>query len=359
MDGTGVVNDLAKSNQARYAGYDKIMGNISWLLIALVSLDIKLLPPDEQSTVFLAAFSIALLLYNVGARYVVFPGRSSQFKTFVDLMVFLCFIVAVSWFTGKITSPFISLIYLVLMTTSLTQGRRITYFMAALAVSSYILLASEHISAMLYEHNFISHLLELFPFMLIAHLGAMLSGEAENARQEIEKLSLTDEVTGLNNMRNFFYLSDIQEKLARRHHRKFTICMLDADNLKQINDRYGHFAGTELINQVARTISRNIRCTDIAARYGGDEFIIMFTDAEKDGCCGAVQRIVRGMSETPFECRGTMLTSTISAGIASFPEDGADVKSVMAKADEAMYRSKKNGKNMVTVYNAEGKSEFT
>jgi len=353
MDGTEVVNDVAKSKQVRYAGYDKIMGNISWLLIALVSLDIKLLPPDEQSTIFLAGFSVALLVYNVGARYVVFPGRSSQFKTFVDLMVFLCFIVAVSWFTGKITSPFISLIYLVLMTTSLTQGRRLTYFMAVLAVSSYILLASEHITVMLYEHTFVSSLLELFPFMLIAHLGAMLSGEAENARREIEKLSLTDEVTGLNNMRNFFYLSEIQEKLAKRHKRKFTICMLDADNLKQINDRHGHFAGTELINQVAGIISRNIRCTDIAARYGGDEFIIMFTEGAKDGCYGAVQRIVKGMSENPFEFKGAMLTSTLSAGVASFPEDGADVKTVMAKADEAMYRSKKNGKNMVTIYNGE------
>lgn len=341
---------LDVNKRDRYAGYDKIMGNISWLLIALVSLDIKLLPPDEKSAPFLVFFCVLLLFYNVAARYVVFPGRSGQVKTFVDLMVFLCFIVMVSWVTGKVTSPFISLIYLVLMAASLTQGKRVTYFMAGLAVSSYILLASEHVSFRLYEDTFLTHILELFPFMLIAHLGAMLSGEAENARKEVERLSLTDEITGLNNMRSFFRLAEVQEELSKRHGRSFSICMLDADNLKQINDRYGHFAGTELIRHISRIISQNIRNTDISARYGGDEFIVMFNESSKEDICKAVERIVDDLAAAPFDSQGVELHSTLSAGVSSFPQDGPDVRSVMAKADEAMYISKKEGKNRVTVY---------
>src|SRR6266498_3583867 len=150
MGNTAKQEDFFITDRTRYTGYDKIMGSLSWLLIALVSLDIKLLPSDERSTLFLLTLCGALLIYNVFARYLVFSGRSSQFKTFIDLMVFLGFIVAVSWFTGKVTSPFISLIYLVLMTASLTQGRRITYLMATLAITSYVLLASEHLSLMLY-----------------------------------------------------------------------------------------------------------------------------------------------------------------------------------------------------------------
>jgi diguanylate cyclase (GGDEF)-like protein len=327
------------------------MGNISWLLIALVTLAIKLMPGTGYSQLgFLAIFCMLLFAYNVNARYGFLSSQYSQLKTFVDLMVFLAFIVAVCWYTGKLTSPFMSLIYLILMATSLTQGKRITYFMAGLAITSYVFLATAHFR----EVNFyLSHILELFPFMLIAHLGAMLAGEAENARMEVERLSLTDDVTGINNMRNFFLLADVQEKLAKRYERSYAICMIDADGLKKINDQYGHFAGTELIRLVAAVINSNIRNSDISARYGGDEFVIMFNETAKQDVVSAVERIIRGMGANPFPFEGNMLVSTLSAGLAGYPEDGADVKTVMANADEAMYVSKRTGKNRLTVYGAE------
>lgn len=342
-----IYTDTTQSVQQRYKGYDRIMGNISWLLIALVALDIKLTPVHGASTAFMAGFSVLLFFYNLNARYGVFSRKFSALKIFVDLMVFLAFIVAVCWYTGKITSPFMSLIYLVLMATSLTQGRRVTYFMAGLAVSSYILLASADFR----EINFyLTHIIELFPFMLIAHLGAMLAGESEAARSEVERLSLTDDVTGINNMRNFFLLADIQEKLAKRYVRQFAICMIDADNLKKVNDKYGHFAGTTLIQQVAHMILANIRSSDICARYGGDEFVIMFNETPKSEVVRAIERIVNGMASTPFDFEGHSITTTLSAGLAGYPEDGDSVRKVMANADEAMYVSKRSGKNRLTVF---------
>ncbi len=340
--------EIRLSLQQRFKGYDRIMGSISWLLIALVALDIKLKPTGHSSLLFLAILCVFLFLYNMNARYGLFCNRHSQFKTFVDLMVFLAFIIGVCWFTGRVTSPFISLIYLILMATALTQGRRITYLMAGLAVSSYILLASVDLR----EFYSLARILELFPYMLIAHLGAMLAGETENARRAVEQLSLTDEVTGMHNMRNFFLLSDIQEKLARRHGRGFAICMLDADNLKAINDEHGHLAGTELIRQVAATIRRTIRCSDICARYGGDEFVIMFNETGKEEVAPTVARILSTMAGTPFPFGSEYLTTTISAGLAEYPGDGPDVKSVMARADTAMYASKRTGKNRLTLYGA-------
>ncbi len=331
----------------RYKGYDRIMGNISWLLIALVALDIKLMPTDHSSLIFLAAFCVLLFFYNINARYGVLSRRYSQFKTFVDLMVFLAFIVAVCWYTGRITSPFMSLIYLILMATSLTQGRRITYLMTGLAITSYILLASDEFREL---YSILSHILELFPYMLIAHLGAMLAGETEAARHEVERLSLTDEVTGINNMRNFFLLANAQENLAKRYNHRFAICMIDADNLKKVNDQHGHLAGTELIRQVAGMITSNTRSSDICARYGGDEYVIMFNETGKEEVAAAVERIVTGMASTPFEFEGITISTTLSAGLAAYPDDGADVRTVMANADEAMYVSKRSGKNRLTMY---------
>ena len=341
------LTDVNQNSQQRYKGYDRIMGNISWLLIALVTLDMKLSPSEGSNMVFLAGFSLLLFFYNLNARYGLLSRKYSPLKIFVDLMVFLAFIVAVCWYTGKITSPFMSLIYLILMTTALTQGRRVTYFMAALAISSYILLASADFREINY---YLTHIIELFPFMISAHLGAMLAGESEAARSEVERLSLTDEVTGINNMRNFFLLADIQEKLAKRHVRPFAICMLDADNLKKCNDKYGHFAGTKLIQEVACMITRNIRTSDICARYGGDEFVIMFNEGGKQDVVVAVQRIIDGMSSTPFDFEGHSITTTLSAGLAGFPEDGNDMHAIMANADEAMYVSKRAGKNRLTLY---------
>jgi len=332
--------------QQRFKGYDRIMGSISWLLIALVALDIKLMPTGHSSLIFLAIFCTLLFLYNMNARYGLLSRRYSQFKTFVDLMVFLAFIIAVCWYTGRITSPFISLIYLVLMATALTQGKRITYLMAGLAIMSYILLASEELR----EFYNLTRILELFPYMLIAHLGAMLAGETESARREVERLSLTDDVTGMHNMRNFFMLSNIQEKLTKRYGRHYAICMLDADGLKAINDEHGHLAGTELIRQVAAMVSANIRSSDICARYGGDEFVIMFNEARKEEVAATVQRIITGMATTPFPFESEYLTTTISAGLADYPGDGNDIKSVMANADTAMYSSKRAGKNRLTIY---------
>ena len=339
--------EASQSTQQRYKGYDRIMGNISWLLIALVALDMKLKPAEGANMAFLAGFSVILFFYNLNARYGVLSRKFGAIKIFIDLMVFLSFIVAVCWYTGKVTSPFMSLIYLILMATALTQGRRVTYFMAGLAVTSYILLASADFRELNY---YLTHIIELFPFMLIAHLGAMLAGESEAARREVERLSLTDYVTGINNMRNFSQLADIQEKLAKRHVRPFAICMIDADNLKKVNDQYGHFAGTKLIQQVARMITAHIRSSDFCARYGGDEFVIMFTETGKHEMINAVERIVSGMAALPFDFEGHSITTTLSAGLAGYPEDGDDVRTIMANADEAMFGSKRTGKNRLTVF---------
>jgi diguanylate cyclase (GGDEF)-like protein len=277
----------------------------------------------------------------------VFSRRYGQLKTFLDLVVFLAFIVAVCWYTGKLTSPFLSLLYLILMGAALTQGRRITYLMAGLAITSYVLLASADFREINY---YLTHILELFPYMLIAHLGALLADETESARREVERLSLTDDVTGLNNMRNFFMMADVQEKLAKRYERKFVICMIDADGLKMINDRYGHLAGTELIRQMAALITGNIRTSDICARYGGDEFVIMFNETTKIEVTAAVERLIADMAASVIPFEGGLLSSTISAGLAEFPEDGTDIKTVTARADQALYVSKRAGKNRLTVY---------
>ena len=333
----------------RYAGYDRITGLICWLLIALISLYINLLTIDRDSTVLLGVSCIALFGYrSIANRFL----PCGQFKETLDLSVLLSFVFSVCFLTGKTESPFVCVIYLILMVTSLTLGRRITSFMAAGSIAAYLGLALGEAS--FHGTSLTGRVVVLLPFMLTAHLAALLSGEAESAHAEMERLSLTDDLTDLNNMRSFHNLANQQEKLAKRYRKPYAICMLDSDNLKEINDRHGHLAGTELIKWTARIIGQNTRECDISARFGGDEFIIMYEGHDKEQIRPAVERIVRAMATTPFMFEGHQVRSTLSAGIASFPADGAELRGVIMKADEAMYRSKKQGKNMVSLSGEDG-----
>jgi diguanylate cyclase (GGDEF)-like protein len=336
---------VSEDVKARYAGYDRIIGIIAWLLIALVALDVSLFPIGREGSLCLGLCCLAFFCYQALSGRLRSNGR---LKVSLDLVLLLFFVVAVCWFTGKTASPFVSVIYLILMATSLTLGRRITYLMATLAAASYILLASAQTPV--FGEQLAGRVVELLLFTLIAHLGALLSGEAEIARAEVERLSLTDDLTELHNMRSFETLALQQEKLSKRYHRPFVICMIDADNLKQVNDRYGHLAGTELIKWTAHIIRENTRTCDVAARFGGDEFIIMYHDHAKEQILPAVERIVRAMAKNPFSFEGQLIESTLSAGVASFPADGPDLRSVIKRADEAMYLSKRLGKNRASLF---------
>ncbi|WP_224959991.1 GGDEF domain-containing protein [Geomonas subterranea] len=332
----------------RFAGHNRVLGVIASLLVGLVLLDIYLVPPPPPWALYAVLSSLVVAGAFLLTRRLLPDG---QLKASLELVLLLVYLVFVCWCTGRTDSPFIPAIYLVLMATSLTLGRRITYLMAGLAVASYSLLAAGEYPPLWSQIP--GYLIRVIPFILIAHVGAILAGETEAARCEVERLSLTDDLTELNNMRSFEALALQQEKVARRYQAPFAICMLDADNLKQINDRYGHLAGTELIKWTARVIRSNIRESDIAARFGGDEFIIMYTDHDKEQIRPAVERIVRAMNSCPFSYDGNLIECTLSAGIASFPWDGDDLKSVVKQADQAMYRSKRLGKNRVSLAESE------
>jgi diguanylate cyclase (GGDEF)-like protein len=325
------------------------MGSICWLLVTILLLGILLLPAGSPATIPLAIIDTLLFIYNLGARHLFFANRHGQLKTFIDLMVFLLFTLGVCWFTGKVQSNYFSLIYLGLMAASLTQGKQVNYLVGCLSVAVYLILAADKIH-WAKELPSLHDLLELFPLILIGHLGGTLAAEAESARNEVERLSLSDDITSLHNMRNFFNLAHFQEKLSARQGKSFAICMIDADNLKEVNDQYGHLAGTALIRHVGRVIGQCIRESDIAARYGGDEFIILISDCTAKQAAQAVHRIISKVAESPFAFDKAELYSTISAGIASFPVDGNDVITVMSRADKALYSSKRDGKNRLTLY---------
>jgi diguanylate cyclase len=128
--------------------------------------------------------------------------------------------------------------------------------------------------------------------------------------------------------------------------------MIDSDNLKAVNDQHGHEAGNDLLRLIATGIKSQLRTTDVPARYGGDEFVVMLPDTGANGARDVAERIRESIARTPLELRDKSVLITVSIGLASYPDDGRVMDAIMHRADEAMYRAKSEGRNRVASFSA-------
>jgi diguanylate cyclase (GGDEF)-like protein len=163
-------------------------------------------------------------------------------------------------------------------------------------------------------------------------------------QSELRSLSLRDELTGLYNRRGFLTLAGQHLKLARRTGQEFFIVFADIDDLKAINDTYGHAEGDAVLMAAADILKKIIRESDILARYGGDEFLVLITDAINDSGDEIYRRLQKQVEQVN---NGHMLKSffSISVGIRCFePSQDVNVENLIARADEALYKNKQSGR---------------
>lgn len=164
-------------------------------------------------------------------------------------------------------------------------------------------------------------------------------------REELEKLSRTDALTGLPNRRNLMETLDREVRRARRAQRPFTVLMIDVDHFKQYNDTFGHLAGDEVLGRIASILTECIRTADYAARYGGEEFTVLLPETPLAGALEVAERIRSRVAEEEFRNRQHV---TVSVGLGEFPTQGDSPEAVMAGADAALYEAKQQGRNRVT-----------
>jgi diguanylate cyclase (GGDEF)-like protein len=184
-------------------------------------------------------------------------------------------------------------------------------------------------------------------------LGAALTGQAmtayDNARlfAEVQQLASTDGLTGLFNRRHFFELARREFAVADRQRVPLGAIMLDIDHFKQINDRYGHAAGDAVIAAVGRRLVHTARRADLVGRYGGEEFVILQTgDAD---LAAFAERLRRAVADAPIDTPAGPLSVTASAGVAVRTPGDADPSALLSRADRALYRAKKAGRNRVAI----------
>lgn len=168
----------------------------------------------------------------------------------------------------------------------------------------------------------------------------------------LEKLATIDELTGLYNRRYFFKEVKEQMALGLRHHFKIACLLLDIDHFKRVNDTYGHSAGDEVLKKIGRLLKSCTRQGEILARFGGEEFVMCLFNTDSESAFFAAERFRKLVSAYDFSsplCPS--LHITVSIGLAVYPQSKVlTVDELVKAADDALYRSKREGRNMTTLY---------
>ncbi len=172
---------------------------------------------------------------------------------------------------------------------------------------------------------------------------------AVSDKQRLEKLALTDALTGCMNRRALAEALATELDRARRYNLALTILLADIDRFKSINDSRGHIAGDSVLRQIGELLRREARSVDIVARYGGEEFVIVMPETAPHGAAIFAERLRRRVMARDFGDPGEdPLHMTVSIGLASFPDDRVhSVDNFVSLADQALYRAKNEGRNLV------------
>lgn len=180
----------------------------------------------------------------------------------------------------------------------------------------------------------------------LAYIGKYLVKSRDFEQQY--KLATTDGLTELYNHRYFQEQIRMQVEQAKRYSTNFSLIIIDIDFFKKFNDTFGHQSGDAVLRQVAQTLKKNVRSTDIVCRYGGEEMSIILPNTIKDEAFTTAQKICNRVAEKKFKLIGDKETGvTISLGVATFPFDGDTAQKIIEAADKKLYEAKNNGRNQV------------
>jgi len=329
--------------------YDRIVRIVAWsfLLAVTVLVAVTGLWPETQTSIFALVALAGLFVLVVhdllpsdalgNAKYVL---EGSVAVTFATLLVLL---------TGGIDSPFFFSFPLIVGGAALVIPPTATGLLTVVAGIGYSLAVVAAAPPGPLSLTTVTTLaVNITAMVLLAFVGMIIAREQRRARNAAIKISTVDPLTGLFN-RSFFFAA-VEREIARcaRSGRGFCLLMMDLDELKLINDRYGHFEGDRVLRGVGQVIRAGVRRIDTAARYGGDEFVVVLPETDPTGAYVLAEKIRLGVADLNPVVPESDLRPSLSIGVVSYPGDGHTSDELLIAADAAMYHSKRSGKNRVT-----------
>jgi diguanylate cyclase (GGDEF)-like protein len=196
-------------------------------------------------------------------------------------------------------------------------------------------------------------MLNSYQLELLEVLGNQAASSLVNAKfhSEIERMAITDGLTGLYNHRHFQEELSSEFRRLERFSDPFSLLLVDIDFFKKVNDSYGHPAGDEILRRVSGIMRETVRNIDICARYGGEEFAAILLGTNHEGARKMAERLRRAVMEKTFSLDGKDLRVTVSIGSATSPRDAGVKEELIGKADKALYHAKRNGRNRCVLWN--------
>ncbi|MEW6077618.1 MAG: diguanylate cyclase [Thermodesulfobacteriota bacterium] len=203
----------------------------------------------------------------------------------------------------------------------------------------------ELIGVLYFENNLTSHAFTQERIETLEIISLSAAG-----RLELSRKAVTDGLTGLYNHDYFYNILQQELLLAKRKGRELSVMMIDIDHFKQFNDKWGHQAGDLVLKEVSAAIKSNCRGSDVVARYGGEEFVLLLHETDPSSAMVLAEHLRQTVDDLVVTDPGQIsLHVTISVGVAGFPHHARDKKTLIKRADEAMYVSKEKGRNRVTL----------
>jgi len=171
--------------------------------------------------------------------------------------------------------------------------------------------------------------------------------EYKRLQTHLESMANTDSLTGLHNRQSFMHRAEKEFNRARRYSRPLSAVMIDVDHFKNINDRYGHAVGDEVLRQVSAICQFNLRGSDLLGRIGGEEFVLLLPDTPLANAMFVAERMREQLAKAPIKIDGLIIPTTASFGVASQTDSDTSFEAILERADAAMYNAKHSGRNKV------------
>ena len=342
---------LESIEQEELRGLSRSVAEIEWLLLILVLLYHVFdgIAPDDKPSVALAMVLYAAFV--MGFRYAHFFKRESRWKLAIETWVMTGFVTWALWHTGRLESPLLNSYLLVIITSALALGKRTTLLELGLIATCFIFLGSS--SSSVHEVLSLKHAGGMFaqfaPFVLVAYITTMFASDIRYGLNRIKLMSESDELTGVFNRRGFAIVADRLFGQAVRYNRDLSLLVIDSDNLKQVNDGHGHKCGDQHLITLVKIIQAQLRHTDVLARHGGDEFVVLLPETPAAGALDVAERIRAAVENAPLMVGGKVLKTTVSIGGAIYPAEGHSLDALISLADRNMYEAKVAGRNRVVL----------
>lgn len=337
----------------RLKRHEFTINRMGYLIVALSAFasDFFFSQINYQSLIRLVFLCIIMVTIVVVFNQIRSPDERLQERIFFKLSLFVLFISIIMIVAGSGSRPLYSLFYLIFISSLLSLNKKQLRAILVFISLAIILVSSFHGETITQSLRYLIY--QLIPFWIVAFIALEIFMQTDEAKNQLARLSNTDTLTGLWNMRSFMESFRQEIVRSRRYNHAFVVIMIDSDNLKTINDKYGHIQGSNLIKLTATILQTSVRETDIIARYGGDEFILLLPETSKRSGEMVAERIRQNINKSKLDVGTGKVDVSVSIGLCCFPLDGNNEIILIAAADLALYESKKAGKNRVTCFTRE------